>query len=134
MPELRLASGEPRSRQDVVITWILRVAVAAVFLSIGRAKFDAHSMWPALFDKIGLGQWFRYLTGALQLAGAVLVLVPRTFLPGMTLLAATMAGAVVIWIVRFGEPGNAVIPGVVLLGLTGIAWHGVGVDRDGSDR
>ena len=133
MPELRLASGEPRSRQDVVITWILRVSVAVVFLSIGRDKFDANSMWPALFDKIGLGQWFRYLTGALQLTGAVLVLVPRTFLAGISLLAATMAGAVLVWIVRFGEPGNAVIPGVVLLGLAGIGWHGVRVDRDGPD-
>jgi uncharacterized membrane protein YphA (DoxX/SURF4 family) len=130
MPELRLASGERRTRQDVMITWILRLAVAAVFLSIGRDKFDANSMWPKLFDRIGLGQGFRYLTGVLQVGGAVLVLVPRTFLPGIALLASTMAGAVVIWIARFGEPGNAIIPGVVLLGLVGIGWHGVRVDRE----
>jgi uncharacterized membrane protein YphA (DoxX/SURF4 family) len=129
MPELRLATGEPRTRQDVMISWILRLAVAAVFLSVGRDKFDPNSMWPRLFDRIGLGQWFRYLTGILQIGGAVLVLVPRTFLPGIALLAVTMTGAVAIWILRFGEPGNAIIPGLVLIGLVGIGWHGVRVNR-----
>jgi putative oxidoreductase len=131
MPELRLATGEPRTRQDVVISWILRVAVTALFLSIGSDKFDPRSMWPALFDRIGLGQWFRYTTGILQIAGALLVLVPRTFAAGIALLACTMAGAVTIWIVRFGEPGNAIIPAIVLIGLVGVGVHGVRVDNAG---
>ena len=28
-----------------------------------------------MFDKIGLGQWFRYLTGGLEVTGAILLLV-----------------------------------------------------------
>jgi hypothetical protein len=31
-----------------------------------------------MFDKIGLGQWFRYVTGSLEVVGALLLLVPRT--------------------------------------------------------
>src|SRR5437870_4916352 len=127
MPELRLASVERRTRQDVMISWILRLAVAAVFFSIGSDKFNAHSMWPALFERIGLGQWFRYFTGTLQIAGAVLVLVPRTLLAGIALLACTMAGATAVWIVRFGEFGNAVIPAVVLIALVAIGFHAVSV-------
>jgi uncharacterized membrane protein YphA (DoxX/SURF4 family) len=130
MPELRLSTGEPRTRQDVMITWILRVAVAVLFLGIGRDKFDPHSMWPALFDRIGLGQWFRYATGVLQIAGAVLLVVPRTFLMGIVLLACMMAGAAAIWIARLREPGNAVIPAVVLFALVAIGIHGARVDRD----
>jgi hypothetical protein len=29
------------------------------------------------FDQIGLGQWFRVFTGALQVGGALLLLIPR---------------------------------------------------------
>jgi len=129
MAEFQLVPVETRSRQDVLITWILRVAVAVVFFSVGSSKFDASSMWVKLFDQIGLGQWFRYLTGILQIAGAALVLVPRTFLIGIGLLACTMAGAAVIWIVRFGALANAIIPAVVLAGLIGIGVHGVRVNR-----
>jgi hypothetical protein len=43
MPELRLATVETRGRQDVLISWILRLAVAGVFLSVGASKFDADS-------------------------------------------------------------------------------------------
>ena len=124
MPELRFATVETRGRQDVLVTWILRVAVAAVFLSVGLAKFGTDPMWVKLFEQIGFGVWFRYLTGFLQVAGAVLVLVPRTFLLGIAILASTMAGAVMVWIVQFGSPGSAIIPGVILIALVFIGVHG----------
>ena len=129
MPELRLATIETRGRQDVMISWILRLAVAGVFLSIGADKFNPASFWVKLFEQIGLGQWFRYLTGILQMTGAVLVIVPRTFLIGIAILACTMAGATAVWIVRFGAPGNAIIPAVVLIALVAIGFHGARVDR-----
>jgi len=52
----QLVPEETRSRQDVLITWILRVAVAVVFFSVGSSKFDARSMWVKLFDQIGFGR------------------------------------------------------------------------------
>ena len=127
MPELRLATVEPRGRQDVLISWILRLGVAAVFLSVGTAKFGSDPMWIKLFDQIGFGSWFRYLTGILQVTGAVLVLIPRTFLIGIAILACTMAGAAGFWIVRFGAPGTAVIPGALFLALVAIGFHGANV-------
>ena len=129
MPELRLATVETRGRQDVLISWILRIAVAVVFLSVGASKFDAAGFWVKFFDQLGFGAWFRYLTGILQIAGALLVLLPRTFPIGIGLLACTMAGAVAIWIVRFGAPGNAIIPGIVLVALVAIGVHGARVDH-----
>ena len=129
MVDFQLVPEETRSRQDVVITWILRVSVAAVFVSIGTSKFGASSTWVKLFEQIGFGQWFRYLTGVLQIAGAALVVIPRTFLLGIGLLACTMAGAVLIWIVRFGAPANAIIPAVALVGLIAVGLHGARVDR-----
>ena len=129
MPELRFATVETRGRQDVLISWILRLAVAAVFLSVGTAKFGTDPMWVQLFDRIGFGTWFRYLTGVLQVTGAVLLLVPRTFLVGIAILSCTMAGAMAVWIVWFGAPGTAIIPGALLVGLVAIGFHGARIDN-----
>ncbi len=124
MTDLRLVPEETRSRIDILITWILRLGVAAVFFSVGTSKFGAHSSWIKTFDQIGLGQWFRYVTGMLQVAGAVLVLIPRTFLLGIGILACTMAGAVTVWLVVFHAPDNAVIPAIILIALAAIAFQG----------
>ncbi len=124
MTDLRLVPEETRSRIDILITWILRLGVAAVFFSVGTSKFGAHSSWIKTFDQIGLGQWFRYVTGMLQVAGAVLVLIPRTFLLGIGILACTMVGAVTVWLVVFHAPDNAIIPAIILIALAAIAFQG----------
>ena len=49
----------------------------------------------ALFDAVGLGQWFRYVTGSLEVLGALLLIVPGTTAFGAVLLACVLAGAVV---------------------------------------
>jgi putative oxidoreductase len=134
MPELRLATVETRGRQDVLISWILRLGVAGVFLSVGASKFDAHSYWVKLFNQIGWGDWFRYLTGILQVIGAVLVIVPRTFLIGIGILACTMLGAAAVWIVKFGALANAIIPAAVLVALVAIGFHGARVGNRWSDE
>jgi uncharacterized membrane protein YphA (DoxX/SURF4 family) len=133
MPELRLATVETRGRQDVLISWILRLAVAGVFLSVGASKFDADSYWIKLFNQIGWGDWFRYLTGILQVTGAVLVVVPRTFPIGIGMLACTMLGASAVWIVKFGAPENAIIPAAILVALVAIGFHGARVDHKSPD-
>jgi putative oxidoreductase len=120
MADLKLGLDEHRTRIDTLTTWLPRIAVAVAFFSIGADKFAARSMWVHLFDQIGFGQWFRYLTGSLQLIGATLVLIPRTFPFGILLLASTMLGAVLIWLFVLHAPGNAVIPGVVLIALLAV--------------
>jgi len=40
-----------------------------------------------LFEAIGLGQWLRYLTGTLEVAGAILLLIPRMSGLGALMLA-----------------------------------------------
>jgi putative oxidoreductase len=107
----------PPSRIDLLTTWLPRIAVAVAFVSLGIDKFSSDSTWVRLFDQIGFGQWFRYVTGAIQLAGGVLVLIPRTCLAGLALLGCTMAGAVLVWVFVLNTPGNAVIPAAILGGL-----------------
>ncbi|MGH9481112.1 MAG: DoxX family protein [Terriglobales bacterium] len=115
--------------------WIARGAIALFFLMFGLDKFssDPHSEWVEIFRKIGLGMWFRTFTGWVEIAGAALVLVPRMAMLGLTVLAATMAGAAAAWIFRLGEPGTALVPGflMVLVALAaGVRWVELREERD----
>jgi hypothetical protein len=99
-----------------VIGWVLRLAVCGVFVGVGLTKFESHSMWVALFARIGFGDWFRYFTGALQVLGGVLFLVPKTLYAGAALVGLTMVGAVLahFFVLGTGVFG-AVIPFVLLM-------------------
>ncbi len=44
----------------------------------GFSKLSGNEQMVGLFEAIGLGQWFRYLTGTMEVAGAILLLIPRT--------------------------------------------------------
>jgi putative oxidoreductase len=119
---------EPASgtRRLSATTWALRVGVALVFGIFGSEKLFGSS-WNTLFDAIGLGQGFRYGTGALQLAGAALLLVPHTAALGGALIAATMVGAMVIHIAVLDTGvGGAIIPAALLPLVVGAAWKGRG--------
>lgn len=104
---------------DALTAWLPRLAIAVAFVAIGWSKFR-DPMWVRIFDRIGFGQWFRFLTGVLQMAGGALTLVPRLTLVGLTILAATMTGAVITWI-AFGQPFAALIPGTILIALLIVA-------------
>ena len=74
---------------------VQQIGVAVLFVLIGWSKFDSdpRHMWVQIFDRIGFGQWLRYVTGVLQVGGAVLLLVPKTITIGVAMLACTMLGA-----------------------------------------
>jgi len=69
--------------------------MALVFLTTGLFKLTGQPLSIATFDAVGLGQWFRYLTGAIEVAGAILVLVPRFSVFGAILLFCVSVGAFV---------------------------------------
>src|SRR5437763_3826504 len=74
--------------------WILQIAAAGMFLMAGFSKLSGNAQMVGLFDAIGLGQWFRYVTGSVEVVGAVLLLIPRLSGLGALLLVGTMLGAV----------------------------------------
>ena len=100
--------------------WILQIAAAGMFLMVGFLKLSGNAQLVGLFEAIGLGQWFRYLTGTLEVGGAILLLIPRTSGLGALMLVGVMAGAVVthLFIV-----GGSPLMAIILLVVTGIvAW------------
>ena len=64
-------------RVKTIGIWVLRVIVAALFIAAGFMKLSGQPLMVAEFDTVGLGQWFRYLTGAMELTGGIGVLIPR---------------------------------------------------------
>ena len=73
--------------------WALRVLVAAIFLLAGAMKLVGQPMMVREFEIVGLGQWFRYLTGLMEIAGATMVLVPSASALGATVLLLVDSGA-----------------------------------------
>jgi hypothetical protein len=76
-----------------IALWVVQGLLALAFLGAASGKLLGAPEMVALYDAIGLGQWFRYATGILEVAGAVLVLVPKTRGVGAGLLAGVMVGA-----------------------------------------
>ncbi len=57
-----------------ILVRVLRVLLGLFFVADGVIKLTGISKTVQLFDRIGWGQWFRYFTGSLVLAGGVLIL------------------------------------------------------------
>ena len=111
----------PNSTPD----WAARVLIFVVFLFFASGKFTANpnAPWAVLFKEVGFGQWFRYFTGALEVIGAFLVLIPRTVTAGLILLMCTTSGAVLIVIIVLHRPADAVVAFALLAGMVGFWLH-----------
>ncbi len=104
----------------VALVWALQVASAAMFLFAGGLKLAGVPMMVQMFSLIGLGQWFRYLTGAIEVISAVLLLVPSLAFFGALALAATMIGAVITHLFIIG--GSPAVPIALFAATATIAW------------
>lgn len=72
----------------------VRGFLTLAFAAAGLAKLSGVEMMVGTFDAIGVGQWFRYVTGAIEVGSAILLWVPGMQLLASGLLLATMIGAV----------------------------------------
>ena len=110
----------PRGRVALAALWLTQTALAAMFLFAGGLKLTGAPAMVGLFDAIGIGQWFRYVTGSIEVVSAVALLVPSWAAFGALLLIPTMIGAVVTHL--FIVDGSAVPATVLLIGSVAIAW------------
>ncbi len=100
--------------------WVLQIAAAAMFFLAGFSKLAGAAPMVEAFAKIGIGQWFRYVTGAIEVVSAAMLLVPSLAVFGAALLVATMIGAIVTHLFIIG--GNPAIPVVLLLVTGTVVW------------
>jgi uncharacterized membrane protein YphA (DoxX/SURF4 family) len=109
-----------RPRAATALLWIAQIAAAAMFLFAGSLKLSGAPLMVQEFGLLGLGQWFRYLTGTIEVVSALLLFVPSLAFFAATALAVTMVGALMAHLAILG--GNP-MPALVLLIVTStIAW------------
>ncbi len=103
-----------------VVLWVLQVLAAAAFVAAGTAKLAGAALMVAVFNTVGIGQWFRYVTGAIEVVSAVLLLVPGLAAFGAVLLVCTMIGAVLTHVTILHS--NPAAPLVLLVVVAAILW------------
>ena len=119
VPALRRAApGRPLT----VLLWCVQALLALVFVNAGWAKLVARPEMVALFTAVGSGQWLRYVTGLIELTGAVLIVVPKTRTIGAALLATVMLGALAAHLFILHVPPTT--PGILLLMSGFVVWEG----------
>ena len=114
---LRTSSGP---RGVTMAIWVLRLLLGALFVMSGSAKLVGAREMVELFNTVGMGEWLRYLTGAIELGGGAALLTPRVFGLGATAIMPVMAGAAITHVLILDR--SPALPLVLLLGLAAVIW------------
>lgn len=110
--------GGFRTRGASVV--ILRLLMIAAFVMAAAGKMTGAPEAVAIFEALGVGQWMRYLTGSMELAGAILLAFQRWRAVGALVLSCVMLGATVA---HLGSvPGSPLVPLTMLAVLAAIGW------------
>jgi hypothetical protein len=119
---LSLSQSSPvrRGRAAVIGLWVVQIALAGMFLLAGGSKLLGAPPMVALFNTIGIGQWFRYVTGIIEVGSAVALLVPAFAVFGAVALVPTMIGAILTELFIVGD--SPVPPTILLVGVAIVIW------------
>ncbi len=101
-----------------IASWALRIAIAGLFVMAAVPKLTFQAEPVELFSRLG-GAGVMVFTGVLELAVAVLLLVPRTRAVGAVLALGVMGGAIVSHLAVLGLGGMFPLA-VVLFVLAGV--------------
>jgi putative oxidoreductase len=117
--------AERRTRRLDAAVWVLRIALASIFIVVGFVKIPGsiHPMWVRLFARIGFGQWFRYVTALVEIVGGMLMLVPSATFVSVGLLASTMVGALLVHIFIIGVGLQTAVVLALLSGIIAVGWY-----------
>ncbi len=107
---------------DSVVVWILSVLLAAVFATTGIAKvIGAEPIGLQAAAMIGFPEWIRLLVGLVEIAGAIMILIPSVAAIAAALLALLMIPATITqW--TSGQPG-VFVPIALFAILLIVAWR-----------
>ena len=100
--------------------WVIQVFGAVLFFLAGFAKLSGDEQMIQTFAAIGIGQWLRYVTGLIDVASAILLLIPVLSGIGALLVVPIMIGVIVTHIVIIG--GSPALPIGLLIIASIVAW------------
>ena len=98
-----------------------RALVAVAFVVAGAANLSSTPSVVEMFEAVGVGLWLRYLAALVEVAGAVMLLLPGFIGLGALPLAATMFCALLGHVFLFG--GSPVETLVLLAATSAILWY-----------
>ncbi len=113
-------TSESTGKVRLILVWFLRVLLGLVLLAIGIEKLTGTMGAIRFFNAIGWGQWFRYASGALDTAGALLIFVPRWTSYGALIITFTVGLGTVLCITM--ALFNPIFPLVMTLLAATLAW------------
>ena len=116
-----MSEASAPSKGKVIATWILSVLIALVMLMAGVSKLKGTEDQIKGFAAMGYPSWFVYVAGVIEIAGAILLLIPKTAAFGVLLLGATMAVATAS-LLKIGDVGHSPIPFAFLVVIGIIGW------------
>ena len=116
----RDAPQRSRSRAATIALWALQALLALMFAMAGLAKVFGDPAMVEMFATIGIGQWFRYAVGALEIFSAVGVLIPRLSWLAALGLVCLMVGAILTNLFVLGA--SPLLPIGLLVASAVVAW------------
>lgn len=93
----------PQRKRWHVALWTLQILIAALYVSFGMSMLTGAEEAVVIFDRIGWGDWFRYLIGALNVVFAIGLLIPRLSRAA----AVGLIGIILVAIVSHAAIGDA---------------------------
>jgi putative oxidoreductase len=118
--ETQASPARSRGRALNIALWALRALLALMFAMAGLSKVFGDPAMVEMFATIGVGQWFRYVVGALEISGAVGILVPRLSGPAALGLVCLMVGATLTNLFVLGA--SPLLPIGLLVASAVVAW------------
>jgi uncharacterized membrane protein YphA (DoxX/SURF4 family) len=114
----------PRLSRSIrgALAWILAVLLAVGFAFFGGIKLAGVPGMVQEFAQIGMGQWLRYVTGLLEVSGAVGVLIPKWRFWAALQIAIVMVGATITNLAILHQPGTARLTAVLMALALLLAW------------
>ena len=109
-----------RSRSRTLV-WLARLFLALVFVYAGASKLSDEGMWVRLFERIGIGQWFRCVTAIVEIVGGVLMVLPRATPVAALLTSSAMVGALIVHATVTGFGPQTVAVSVLLTLVLSVA-------------
>ncbi len=97
------------------------ILLGLAFLGAGGSKLAGAQMHVENFARWGYPAWFQYVTGLIEVLGALMIFLPSTRFHGAVMLVCTMIGAVATHL-NSGEASMIGAPLVLMVFSALVAW------------
>jgi putative oxidoreductase len=110
------------ARWPIRLGWvrIAELALGMLFVIAGLVKLSGIALMVELFARLGFGQWLRYATALVEIAGGVLLIAGHMEYLAALALAVIMVGATAASVIVFNR--SPIPPALTLIALVVLAW------------